>query len=143
MFGGDNGVIEIQTNSSLPHVYKGTLVLSDLYIGNNRVTPEDKNSPIKDAVNKVSKIRLHDTQRNAAIKVKCINHIYPSDCVVRWTFDNPKSGAAQWRPLNEDNFITFNDLNAGRYQLSIQAMSKESGNTLDERAISVVIRPPF
>lgn len=143
MFGGDNGVIEIKTNSRLPHVYKGTLVLSDLYIGNNRVTPEDKNSPIKDAVNKVSRIRLHDNQRNAAIKVKCINHIYPSDCIVRWTFGNPKGGEVQWHPLSEDKFITFNDLNAGKYSMTIQAVSKESGNTLDEHTVEVVIRPPF
>lgn len=143
MFGGDNGVIEIQANSHLPHVYKGTLVLSDLYIDNTRVTPNDEKSPIKDAVNKVSKIKLSDSQRNAAIKVKCINHIYPSDCVVKWSFDNPKSEHAQWYPLNEDKFIMFDDLNAGKYHLTIQAISKESGNTLDERTITIVIRPPF
>ena len=143
MFGGDNGVIEIHASSRLPHIYKGTLVLSDLYIGNTRVTPANKKSPIKDAVNNVSRIRLSNSQRNAAIKVKCINHIYPSDCLVKWTFDDPKTENAQWQPLNEDKLITFNNLNAGKHNLSIQAVSKESGNTLDERAISVIIRPPF
>lgn len=143
MFGGDNGVIEIKADVHLPHVYKGTLVLSDLYIDNTRITPNNKKSPIKDAVNDVSEITLKDSQRNAAIKVKCINHVYPSDCVVKWTFDNPKSEHAQWNPLNEEKFITFDDLNAGRYNLTIQAISKESGNTLDERSITIFIRPPF
>lgn len=143
MFGGDNGVIEIKADVHLPHVYKGTLVLSDLYIDNTRITPNNKKSPIKDAVNDVSEITLKDSQRNAAIKVKCINHVYPSDCVVKWTFDNPKSEHAQWNPLNEDKFITFDDLNAGRYDLTIQAISKESGNTLDEHSITIFIRPPF
>ena len=143
MFGGDNGVIEIHANSQLPHIYKGTLVLSDLYIDNTRVTPDNRKSPIKDAVNNVSKIRLRNSQRNAAIKVKCINHIYPSDCIVKWTFDNPQKGNAQWNPLNEDKLITFNELNAGKHELSIQAVSKESGNILDERSISIIIRPPF
>lgn len=143
MFGGDNGVIEIQANSRLPHIYKGTLVLSDLYIDNTRVAPNAKRSPIKDALNKVSKIKLNDSQRNAAIKVKCINHIYPSDCIVKWTLDHPKREDVSWYPLNEDKFITFNDLGAGKHTLTIQAVSKESGNTLDERTVDVVIRPPF
>ena len=143
MFGGDNGVIEIRANSRLPHVYKGTLVLSDLYIDNMRITPAHEKSPIKDAVDNVTKIRLNDSQRNAAIKVKCINHIYPSDCIVKWTFDNPKDAATQWHPLNEDKLITFNGLNAGKYSLTIQTVSKESGNTLDERTLGVIIRPPF
>ena len=143
MFGGDNGVIEISEHANLPHIYKGTLVLADLYIGNTRITPDSKNSPIKDAVNHVSKIRLKDSQRNAAIKVKCINHIYPSDCIIRWTFDSTGKEDIQWNPLNEDRFITLNTLNAGRHNLSIQAISKESGKTLDERTVSVIIRPPF
>ena len=143
MFGGDNGVIEISENAILPHIYKGTIVLSDLYIGNTRVTPDRKNSPIKDAVNNVTRIKLKDSQRNAAIKVKCINHIYPSDCTVRWTFDTPLTNEIKWQPLNEDKLITFNNLNAGNHSLTIQAVSKESGDTLDERSISVIIRPPF
>lgn len=143
MFGGDNGVIEIKANSQLPHIYKGTLVLSDLYIENTRVTPDKKGAPIRDVVNNVTRIKLSDSQRNAAIKVKCINHIYPSDCIVKWTFDNPKSATTQWHPLNEDKLITFNGLNAGKYSLTIQAVSKESGNTLDERTVGVIIRPPF
>ena len=143
MFGGDNGVIEIHANSQLPHIYKGTLMLSDLYIDNNRITPQDANSPIKDAVNNVTRIKLKDSQRNAAIRVKCINHIYPSDCIIEWTFDAPKKESAQWYPLNEDKLITFNNLGAGRHDLTVRAVSNESGETLDERAISVIIRPPF
>ena len=143
MFGGDNGVIEIKASSQLPHIYKGRLVLSDLYVNNVRVVPGRKKSPIEDAVNNVSRIKLSDSQRKAAIRVKCINHIYPSDCIVKWTMDNPRSEGAQWYPLNEDKLITFNDLNAGKYRLAIQALSKESGNTLDERTVDVVIRPPF
>lgn len=143
MFGGDNGVIEIHANSQLPQIYKGTIVLSDLYINNTRVVPGEEKSPIKENVNNVSRIKLSDSQRNAAIKVKCINHIYPSDCLIKWTFDNPKSDNAQWFLLNEDKFITFGDLNAGKYQLAIQAVSKESGKTLDEHTVSIFIKPPF
>ncbi|MBR7125961.1 MAG: helix-turn-helix domain-containing protein, partial [Prevotella sp.] len=98
---------------------------------------------IKENVNNVSRIKLSDSQRDAAIKVKCINHIYPSDCLIKWTFDNPKSDNAQWSLLNEDKFITFGDLNAGKYQLAILAVSKESGKTLDEHTVSILIKPPF
>lgn len=143
MFGGDNGVIEIKADAQLPHIYKGTLVLSDLYVDNVRVNPADRRSPIKDAVNNVSRIRLKDSQRNAAIKVKCINHIYPSDCLVKWTFGHPKDDGTLWQPLNEDRFITFNELNTGKHTLSIQAVSKESGKILDECSLKIIIRPPF
>ena len=143
MFAGDNGVIEISENANLPHIYKAKLVLSDLYIGNTRVTPDSEDSPIRDAVNNVKKIRLSNSQSNAAIKVKCINHIYPSDCVVTWTLDNPNKENVRWNPLNEDRLITFNGLKAGKYNLTIQAISNESGEKLDERTITAIIRPPF
>ena len=61
MFAGDNGVIEISENANLPHIYKAKLVLSDLYIGNTRVTPDSEDSPIRDAVNNVKKIRLSNS----------------------------------------------------------------------------------
>lgn len=143
MFGGDNGVIEINSDHHLPHIYKGTLVLSDLYIGNTRITPENEKSPINDAINNVSEIKLKDRQHNAAIKVKCINHIYPSDCIVKWTTDNPNRKNAKWHLLNEDKFIVFNNFKVGRHNLTIQAVSNESGDILDKRTLSVTILPPF
>lgn len=141
MFGGDKGVVEIHTGVHLPHIYKGTLVLSDLYIGNTRVTAGQDGAPIKDALDNLSALKLKDSQRNAAIKVKCINHLYPSDCIVTWTFDTHEE--ALWLPLNEDRFITLNELHTGRHQLTIRAMSQESGQVLDERVMHVTIKPPF
>lgn len=142
MFGGDNGVIEISESVNLPHIYKGKLVLSDLYIGNTRVTPDSEDSPIKDAVNNVKKIRLSNSQSNAAIKVKCINHIYPSDCIISWT-TGCNLEEARWHELNEDNFLTLNELQYGRHVLTIRATSKESGKVLDERVLGVIMTPPF
>ena len=138
MFGSDNGAIEIPANSYLTHTYKGTLVLADLYIGNSRVAPDMEGSPLKDAINDVSHLRLSQEQRDAAIKVKCINHIYPSDCRVEWNFDDKP-----WRALNEDCFITLSALGIGRHTLTIRATSNEANMLIDERAMRIIIVPPF
>lgn len=143
MFGGNKGVIEIRSGSQLPHIYKGKLILSDLYIDNVRCTPDSKKSPIKESINDVSKITLRNSQRNATIKVNCINHIYPSDCNVSWTLDGPNNQDAQWYQLVENKFIILNEPNPGKYNLTIQASSNEAGTLLDERVITVIVRPPF
>lgn len=138
MFGSNKGIIEIPSNAHLTHTYKGTLVLSDLYIGNIRVTPDMEESPLDDAINDMKHLRLSQEQREAAIKVKCINHIYPSDCRIEWCIDgNP------WRPLNEDRFITLSMLPVGRHTLTVRATSNEAGMLIDERTLRITIAPPF
>lgn len=141
MLGSDIGVIEIPISASLPHIYKGKLVLSDLYIGNTRMYADDKESPLTDALNNMHHLRLKNTQRNAAIKVKCINHIYPSDCEVVWQFDGKDDDG--WKPLNDDYFITLGGLVIGGHQLTIRAVSNESGSVLDERSLRITVKPPF
>ena len=141
MFGSDKGIIEIPLSTSLPHVYKGELVLADLHVGNSCVSPDEEGSPLTDALDKMTHLRLSNSQRNAAIKVKCINHIYPSDCKVFWQFDGSKDEA--WRPLGDDRFITLAGLPFGRHRLTVRAVSNESGLVLDERSLLITMQPPF
>lgn len=142
MFGGDCGVIEISEEASLPHVYEANLILADLYVGNARMNPNDKESPLDEAMNDTKYLQLSNSQRDAAIKVKNINHIYPSDCLVAWTTDRNLDNA-QWNELNEDNFITLSRLKPGKYVMTIRSTSKESGKILDEHTLELVINPPF
>lgn len=141
MFGSDIGIIEIPISASLPHIYKGKLVLSDLFIGNTRMRADEEDSPLTGALDNMQHLRLDNSQRNAAIKVKCINHIYPSDCKVMWQFDGKHDG--EWEPLNEDRFITLGYLSLGRHELTIRVVSNESGSVLDERELLITVEPPF
>ena len=141
MFGSDIGIIEIPMSSSLPHIYKGKLVFSDLYIGHARMLTDDDESPLTDAIDRMEHLCLNSSQHNAAIKVKCINHIYPSDCKVMWQIDGKHSEA--WHPLGEERFIPLRDLSYGRHRLTVRVLSNESGATLDERELLITMQPPF
>ena len=141
MFGSDMGVIEIPLSTSLPHIYKGDLVLADLHVGNSCVLPGEENSPLVDALDNTTHLKLDNSQRNAAIKVKCVNHIYPSDCEVYWQFDGADDGA--WQSLGDDRFITLGGLPFGRHRLTVRAVSNESGLVLDERSLLITMQPPF
>ena len=141
MFGSNMGFIEIPLSATLPHIYKGTLVLSELYIGNVRSCPNHENSPLSDALDCVERLRLPHSQRNATIKVECVNHVYPSDCKVKWRFDS--SCEEFWSPLAEDRFITLGELPLGQHELTIRVTSNESGLVLDERKLLITMMPPF
>ena len=143
MFGSDIGVIEIPSNATLPHIYKGKLVLADLYIGNSRVYPDEEGSPLSDALDNTTHLVLSDTQRKAAIMVKCINLIYPSDCDITWIFDRKGNDKDKWQPINEDRYVTLGKLGLGHHTLTLRATSNESGLLLDERTIEITIKPPF
>ena len=143
MFGSDMGIIEIPSNAALPHIYKGKLVLADLYIGNSRIYPDEEGSPLSDALDNTTHLRLSNAQRKAAIMVKCINHIYPSDCDITWIFDRKDNDKDEWQPINEDRYVTLSKLRSGRHTLSIRATSNESGTLLDERTLHITITPPF
>ena len=142
LFGGDQGAIEISEEASLPHIYQANLVLADLYIGNTRMNPNDRKSPLNVALNNTQHLKLSNSQRDAAIKVKNINHIYPSDCLIAWTTDRDLENAT-WHELNEDNFITLNRLKPGSYVMTIRSTSKESGQVLDEHSLKLSIKPPY
>ena len=141
MFGSDIGIIEIPVSASLPHIYKGKLVLSDFYIGHTRMLADDDESPLTDAIDRMAHLRLTSRQHNAAIKIKCINHIYPSDCKVMWQIDGKHPEA--WIPLGEERFIPLRDLSYGRHRLTVRVMSNEAGTMLDERELLITMQPPF
>ena len=141
MFGSDIGIIEIPVSASLPHVYKGKLVLSDFYIGHTRMLADDDESPLTDAIDRMTHLYLNSSQHNAAIKIKCINHIYPSDCKVMWQIDGKQPEA--WIPLGEERFIPLRDLSYGRHRLTIRVMSNEAETILDERELLITMKPPF
>ena len=141
MFGSDIGIIEIPVSASLPHVYKGKLVLSDFYIGHTRMLADDDESPLTDAIDRMNHLYLNSSQHNAAIKIKCINHIYPSDCKVMWQIDGKQPEA--WIPLGEERFIPLRDLSYGRHRLTVRVMSNEAETILDERELLITMKPPF
>ena len=141
MFGSDIGVIEIPVSGSLPHIYKGKLIFSDFYIGHTRMLADDAESPLTDAIDRTDHLYLTSGQHNAAIKIKCVNHIYPSDCNIMWQVDGKQIGA--WQPLGEERFIPLRDLTYGRHQLTVRVMSNESGDMLDERELLITMKPPF
>ena len=141
MFGSDMGVIEIPVSASLPHVYKGKLVLSDFYIGHTRMLADDDESPLTDAIDRMKHLYLNSSQHNAAIKIKCVNHIYPSDCKIVWQLDGRRPEA--WTPLGEERFIPLRDLSYGRHRLTVRVMSNEAGTILDERELLITMKPPF
>ena len=141
MFGSDKGIIEVPVSSSLPHIYKGKLVLSNLYIDNICVYPNSENSPLAEALNRTEHLRLAHSQRNAVVKVECINHIYPSDCRVIWRFDRPRKGG--WNQLGDDRFVSLGGLPMGVHELTVRVVSNESGEVLDERQLQITMAPPF
>ena len=141
MFGSDIGIIEVPVSASLPHVYKGKLVLSDFYIGHTRMLADDDESPLTDAIDRMNHLYLNSSQHNAAIKIKCINHIYPSDCKVMWQIDGKQPEA--WIPLGEERFIPLRDLSYGRHRLTVRVMSNEAETILDERELLITMKPPF
>ena len=102
---------------------------------------DDDESPLTDAIDRMVHLRLTSRQHNAAIKIKCINHIYPSDCKVMWQIDGKHPEA--WIPLGEERFIPLRDLSYGRHRLTVRVMSNEAGTMLDERELLITTQPPF
>ena len=138
MFGSNNGVIEIPADAYLAQTYKGTLVLADLYIGSSHVVPDMEGSPLNDALDETTHLRLNHEQRDASIKIKCINHIYPSDCRIEYSFDDKA-----WHPLSKERLITLRTLGIGHHTLTVRATSNEAGIDIDERTLHISIAPPF
>lgn len=140
IFGSINGALLFDQEYQIPHEYNTKLVLEELIVNQNRITPSGYNNILSTSLDDTDEITLAHNENNFAIKVGSINFKYPSNISYTWILDGLYD---KWSYPSSTNQFVFTNLSPGQYEFKIKAISNEDGSTLQERALIINIKQPI
>jgi ligand-binding sensor domain-containing protein/AraC-like DNA-binding protein/DNA-binding response OmpR family regulator len=144
MMGGLNGVNWIRPKTIDETVTLPSVMLTQLFIGEEEVLVGQKydgNTPLTEALNESSRIRLKSDQNTITIKFAAGNYNQSERLQFMYEMEGLDNS---WR--NGDAMkhgVTFTDLSPGTYRLHVKAVSAEGAVSNHERVIEIIIEWPW
>lgn len=130
LFSFNENILNIQPKSI-------NIVITDLYVNNTRITPEN-NGILKNDISYTNHIKLKHNENAIAIEFSCTNYINGNQQDVEYFLSGFDT---KWIKANNRNLITYTNLNPGNYLLKIRA--KLYGKVYKERTFGITIQHPF
>lgn len=138
--GSADGAIMFKQDYQIPEEYKSKLVFEELEVNQYKISPNSSDNILQTTLDNTAKIKLKHRQNNFSIKVASINYRYPSNISYTWLMDGLYD---KWSRPSSQNKFNFTNLSTGTYHLKVKAISNEDGSTLEERQLTIVIKPPL
>ena len=135
--GSTNGLFSFHENMLNIQPKLFNIIISDLYINNERIEPSEKGI-LKKAIPFTDEISLKHNQNAISIEFTCTNYVKAIQQDVEYTLSGFDKS---WIKANNRRLIIYTNLNPGSYTLKIRAMQK--GESIAETALNIRIRPPF
>jgi signal transduction histidine kinase/ligand-binding sensor domain-containing protein len=139
-FGTNNGYLIINPNLTKTNPHVPPVVITKLKILNEIVSPNDKNSILKESISEVEELILSHKQNSISFEFAALN------------FNNGKNNKYSYKLQGFDNnwvntdftrTATYTNLNPGKYVFKVRASNNDNVWNNDGRSISIIIEPPF
>lgn len=140
IIGSGNGAIEIKADTHMPKDFSSKLVFSDFRLLYQSANSGEKNSPLSKDIDDTQIINLRFNQNIFSLRLSSINYDYPSNILYSWKLDGFYN---EWTKASPESLVRYTNLIPGNYKLSIRAISKEDNHIIEERELSIIIRPSF
>ena len=141
VFGSTDGAIEFPPGTKLPDYTYSPMILSDFQILYQTVFPGSTDSPLKESINRTSRLKLKYNQNTFSITISSINYDAPNNVTFYWKLEGFYD---EWSRLDETGRLRFTKLASGDYKLHIRAVSKEEPYLyFEERSLDIRIARPL
>lgn len=141
VFGSTDGAIEIPKNVTFPYYKFTRMIFSDFYVSYQPVYPDEKNSPLKESIDKTKVLKLKHNQNTFSLNVSTINYDSPGNELYSWKLEGFYE---KWTQPGASNLIRFTNLPPGNYTLRVRAVSREEHDVVfEERTMKIIITQPF
>ena len=140
ILGSDDGLIIIKDTVILPRNFQSKLVFSNFNIQYQQMKPGIEGSPLSVPIDETGSITLNHDQNIFSLEVASINYDCPSRILYSWKMEGFYD---EWTKPSTSNLIRYTGLNPGKYTLKIRAVLLDDGQTIEERELQIVIKPPF
>ena len=140
LFGSNQGTIILKGSFKLPKSFQSKLVLSDLDIHYQHITPGMENSPLSKPLDETGTITLKYNQNIFSINVSSINYDCPSRILYSWKLEGFYD---EWTKPSESHLVKYTNISPGKYNLKIRAILLDDGHIIEERDLQIIVKPPF
>lgn len=140
IFGSGNGAVILRDTVELPRVFNSKMVFTDFGIHYQKMLPGMKDSPLTKVIDETDEITLSHDQNIFSLNVSSINYDCPSRILYSWKLEGFYDG---WTKPSEAHLIRYTNIDPGTYSLRVRAILLDDWHTIEERAIRIVVTPPF
>ena len=138
-FGSYNGVTYFKPQDIEPTVSMSKLVFTDFSLFNRIMQPNDKNSPLTDKINNLKEIHLSYRDHSFSLNFGTINFAPNAKRRYLWKLEGLDK---DWVGSSTETVVNYTNLTPQTYIFKIKSIG-DNNAVLDERALKVVIHPPF
>ncbi|MCD7971376.1 MAG: response regulator [Candidatus Azobacteroides sp.] len=138
-FGSYDGVTYFNPDEITKAQSSGKIFLQDLYLFNRVVKAGDKNSPLEDALENASLIKLNYKQHSFSIDFTTIDFTSKENRRYMWMLSGLDP---QWIGPTTENRANYTNIRSGKYTFILRSIG-DNNMVLDERRLEIEVIPPF
>lgn len=137
ILGGSNGIVTT-TEAQLKNLYRHcTLSISQMFVNDTQVRPDDKSGILKQAIRYTRKVSLPFSKNDLTFFVGCDIPSHSSQVRYLFTLDGLEN---DWHTQALTSPIHYSNLSPGRYVLRLRNIRPADG---EQYALQIRIRPPI
>ncbi|HUC81106.1 MAG TPA: two-component regulator propeller domain-containing protein [Flavisolibacter sp.] len=115
--------------------------LTALYINNKLIKPEDEPGIINESILYADKIELDNSHSVLSVEFSTSNYIKALQPEIQYILEGFDD---QWVSMhNDNNLITYTNLNPGKYVLKIKGVNKLTQQNIPIKELQIIVHPPF
>jgi signal transduction histidine kinase/ligand-binding sensor domain-containing protein/DNA-binding response OmpR family regulator len=139
-FGGYNGIIFLEKGQFNKTTIVPEIFFTDFKIFNKTVSPSEKDSPLQGHINQTETINLKSRENSISFSFIGVNYSNPLKNNYSWKLEGFDE---TWVPTSQIPVATYTNLEPGSYTLKVKATNLSKQWNSKERAIQIIIAPPF
>lgn len=139
-FGGIEGLISFDPNSSEKSAYQAPVYISKLSIYNQEITVHTPNSPLKQCIAHTDRIVLPYDQSNISLDIALLSY---STTESNQYYYKMEPLDKEWIKAASNQNISYAKLPPGNYTFQVRATNGVSGGPYTTCSLSVLILPPW
>ena len=138
-FGGTEGFNSFWPDSLTDRTLSSRLLITDLYIFNEKQIPDSAGSVIQQAMPYITDLTLSYDQN--VVSFEFLSLSYPASNKTKYSY-LMEGFNDEWSPASANRLATYTNLDPGAYVFRVKSMS-DTGELLNETSLNLFIVPPF
>lgn len=138
-FGSYDGVTYFNPREVKKKRSHAKLFMQDFRLFNRTVKPGDDNSPLYEALDNTSEIKLNYKQHSFSIYFSAIDFSLGSNGRYTWILEGLDK---EWTMPTKEHIANYTNINPGEYIFQVKYLD-DNNNIIDTRRLSITVSPPF
>lgn len=138
LFGGIKGIVEFCPEKLIDNPHAPKAELSELYLFNKRVCPNDQTGVLKKHISVTDEIELKPNQSSFSIEFVVSNYVSGQRNIFAYKLENYDK---EWIYTSDQRVVSYSNLPAGKYVFRVKAANNAAVWNDETRNLTIIILP--